>query len=75
MTNERNGLPNDKNKEEYLKLMKPLFYYINNNMTQHLKKGFELLAIQFGSKGVIGDNNSTQSKEKKTMDEHIFSRT
>ena len=37
-------------------------------------KGFELLASQFGSKGVIGDNSSSQSGENKTMGEHIFSR-
>ena len=37
-------------------------------------KGFELLASQFGSKGVIRDSNSSQSEEKK-MGEHIFSRT
>ena len=39
-------------------------------------KGFELLVSQFGSKlGVIGDGSSSQSEEKKTMGEHIFSRT
>ena len=37
-------------------------------------KGFELLVSEFGSKGVIGDRSSSQSEEKKTMGEHIFSR-
>ena len=75
MTNEGYGIHDDKNKEEYIKLMKPLFDDITKNMNQDLMKGFELLASQFGSKGVIRDNNSTQSEEKKTMGEHIFSRT
>ena len=72
MTNEGKGLPDDK--EEYIKLIKTLFYDITNNMTHHIMKGFELLASQFGSKGLIGDSSSSQSKEKKTMGEHIFSR-
>ena len=39
-------------------------------------KGFKLLVSQFGSKlGVIRDSSSSQSEEKKTMGEHIFSRT
>ena len=33
-----------------------------------------MLIIQFGSKGVIGDSSSSQSGEKKTMGEQIFSR-
>ena len=60
MNNEGNGLPNDKNKEEYIKLMKPISDDRTNNMNQYLMKGFELLAIQFGSKGVIGDINISQ---------------
>ena len=44
-------------------------------MNYNLIKGFELLVIQFGSKlGVMGDSSSSQSEEKKTMSEHIFSR-
>ena len=74
MTNEGKG-HTDHDKEEYIKLMKPLFDDITNNMTQQLMKGFKLLVSQFGSKGVIGDISSSQSKEKKKMDEHIFSRT
>ena len=44
-------------------------------MNQQLMKGFELLISQLGSKGVIGESSSSQSEEKKTMGEHIFSRT
>ena len=33
MTNEGYGIKDDKNKEEYIKLMKPLFDEITNNMT------------------------------------------
>ena len=55
--------------------MKPIFYDIIKNMNHNLLKGFELLVIQFGSKlGLIGDSSSSQSEEKKTMGEHIFSR-
>ena len=37
---------------------------------------FELIVIQFGRKlGVMGDSSSSQSEEKKTMGENIFSRT
>jgi len=43
------------------------------DMTQHITKGFELMASQMGSKGIIGDSGSSQSAEKKTMGEHIFS--
>ena len=44
-------------------------------MNQQLMKGFELLVSQFGSKlGVMGDSSSSQSEEKKTMGENIFSR-
>ena len=59
MTNKGKVLLDDK--EEYIKLIKPIFDGKSNNMTQHLMKGFELLASQFGSKGVIGDSNSSQS--------------
>ena len=39
-------------------------------------KGFKLLVSQFGSKlGVMGGCSSSHSEEKKTMGEHIFSRT
>ena len=55
--------------------MKPIFNEITKNMNQQLMKGFKLLVSQFGSKGVIGDNSSSQSEEKKTMAEHILSRT
>ena len=45
-------------------------------MNQRLMKGFELLVSQFESKlGVMGDSSSSQSEEKKTMGEHILSRT
>ena len=73
MTNEGKGLSDDKN--EYLKLIKSLFDDITKNMTQQLMKGFELLASQLGSKGVIGDSSSSQSEENKTMSGHIFSST
>ena len=75
MTNEGYGIEDDKNKEEYIKLLKPLFDDITKNMNQQLMKGFKLLVSQFGSKGVIGDSSSSQSGEKKTMGEHILSRT
>ena len=42
-------------------------------MTQQIAKGFELMAIQMGSKGIIGDSGSSQLAEKKTMGEHILS--
>ena len=42
-------------------------------MTQHIAKGFELMANQMGSKGIIGDSGSSQSAENKTMGEHILS--
>ena len=43
-------------------------------MNQNIMKGFELLVSQFGIKlGVIRDSSGSQSQEKKTMDEHIFS--
>ena len=59
-----------------LKLMIPLVDYITKNMNQNLMKGFKLLVIQFGSKlGAIGDNSGLHLEEKKTMGEHIFSRT
>ena len=39
-------------------------------------QGFKLLVSQFGSKlGLMGDSSSSHSEEKKTMGEHIFSRT
>ena len=45
-------------------------------MNQNIMKGFKFLVSQFGSKlGVIGNISSSQSEEKKTMGEHIFSRT
>ena len=66
----------DQENVEYIKFIQPIFYYITNNMIHHLMKGFKLLVSQFGSKlGVIGDSSSSQSEEKKTMGEHIFSRT
>ena len=34
-----------------------------------------MMASQMGSKGIIGDNGSSQSAETKTMGEHIFSWT
>ena len=43
------------------------------DMTQQIAKGFELMASQMGSKGIIGDSGSLQSVEKKTMGEHVFS--
>ena len=58
MTNEGKGYI-DHDKEEYIKLMKPLFNEITKNMTQQLMKGFELLANQFGSKGVIANSSSS----------------
>ena len=59
-----------------IKLIQPLFDEITKNMNQQLMKGFELLVSQFGSKlGVMGDNSCSQSEERKTMGEHIFSRT
>ena len=71
-----------KDKMEYLKLIKPMFEEISKDMTQnmvdmtqHIPKGFELMAIQMGSKGIIGDSGSSQSAKKKTMGEHILSRT
>ena len=70
MNNKGKGLSDDK--EEYLKLIKHLFDYITNNMTYNILKGFELMAIQLGSKGVIGDSSSSQSEEKKTMGGHFF---
>ena len=42
-------------------------------MTQQVAKGFELMAIKMGSKGIIGDSGSSQSIETKRMGEHIFS--
>ena len=44
-------------------------------LTQQAAKGFELMAIQMGSKGIIGDSGSSQSIEMKTMGENIFSQT
>ena len=59
-----------KEKMEYLKLIKPLFEEIYKEMTQnvvymthHIAKGFELMASQMGSKGIIGDSGSSQSAE------------
>ena len=75
MTNKGYALQDDKNKEEYIKIMKHIFDEITKNMTQQLMKGFELLVSQFGSKGVIGGSSSSQSEEKKTMGEHIFTST
>ena len=69
-----------KEKMEYLKIIKPLFEEISKEMTLHMvymtqqiAKGFELMASQMGSKGIIGDSGSSQSAEKKTMGEQIFS--
>ena len=58
MTTKGKGHTNH-DKEEYIKLMKPLFDEITKNMTQQLMKGFELLANQFGSKGVIANSSSS----------------
>ena len=61
MTSKGKG-PTDHENIEYIKLIKPLFYYITNNMNPQLMKGFELLVIQFGSKlRVIGDNGGLHS--------------
>ena len=60
-------------KMEYPKLIKPLFEEISKDMTQYIEKGFELMASQMGSKGIIGDGGSSQSSEKKEMGEHILS--
>ena len=64
---------------EHLKLIKPLLEEISKemtqhmvDMTQHIAKGFELMASQMGSKGIIGDSGSSQSAENKTMGEHFF---
>ena len=43
------------------------------DMTQQIVKEFELMASQMGRKRIIGDSGSSQSAEKKTMGEHIFS--
>ena len=68
--------PTDHGNLEYIKPIQPIFEDITNNMNHHLMKVFELLVSQFGSKlGVIGDNNGLHSEEKKTMGEHILSRT
>ena len=72
MTSEGKG-PIDHEKVEYIKLIQPLFDDITKNMTQQLMKGFELMASQFGGKGVIGGSSSSQLEEKKTMGGHIFS--
>ena len=75
MTSEGKG-PTDHENIEYIKLIQPLFDEITNNMNQQLMKGFKLLVSQSGSKlGLMGDISSSQSEEKKTMGEHIFSRT
>ena len=75
MTSEGKG-PTDHEKLEYIKIIQPLFDDITKNMNHQLMKGFELLVSQFGSKlGVMGDSSSSHSEEKKTMGEHIFSRT
>ena len=76
------GEDSTKEKMEYLKIIKPLFKEISKKITQHMvdmtqqiKKGFELMVKQMESKGIIGDSGSSQSAEKKTMGEHNFSRT
>ena len=75
MTSEGKG-PTDHENTEYIKLIQTLFDDITNNMNQHIMKIFKLLVSQFGSKlGVMGDNSSLHSEEKKTMGDHIFSRT
>ena len=74
MTSEGKG-PTDHENIEYIKHIEPLFDDITKNMNRHIMKGFELLVIQFGSKGVIRDSSSSQSEENRTMGEHIFSRT
>ena len=35
------------------------------DMTQQIAKGFELMASQMGSKGIIRDSGSSQSAKKK----------
>ena len=40
MTSEGKG-PTDHENIEYIKLIQPIFYYITNNMNQHIIKGFE----------------------------------
>ena len=66
----------DPEKVEYVKRIQPLFDDLTKKMNQNLMKGFKFLVSQFGSKlGVIGDSSSSQSEEKKTMGENIFSRT
>ena len=74
MTKEGRGYI-DHDKVGYIKIMQTLFDDITKNMNQQLMKGFELLISQFENKGIIGDSSSSQSEEKKTMGEHIFSRT
>ena len=75
MTSEGKG-PIDQENMEYIKIIQHIFDDITKNMNQNLMKIFKLLVSQFGSKlGVIGDRSSSQSKEKNTMGEHIFSRT
>ena len=73
MNNEGKRLPDDK--EEYIKIIKPLFDEITKNTSQHLMNGFKFMASQLGSKGVIGGSSSSQSEENKTMGGHIFSST
>ena len=58
MSNKGKGPLDDK--EEYIKIRKHLFDDIKMNMNQHLMKGFELMAGQFGSR-VIGGISSSQS--------------
>ena len=66
----------DQGKVEYIKLIKPIFDEITSNMNHNLMKVFKLLVSQFGSKlGLMVDSSSSQSEEKKTMGEKIFSRT
>ena len=67
---------------EYLKIIETFFEEISKEISQHMvdmaqqiAKGFELMASQMASKGIIGDSGSSQSIEKKTMGERIFSRT
>ena len=70
------GEDQNKEKMEYIQLIRPLFEEMNQNivvMSQQITKGFELMASQMGSKGIIGDSGSSQSTEKKTMGEKIFS--
>ena len=70
------GEDHTKEKREYLQLIIPLFEDMNQNivvMSQHITKGFELMASQMQSKRITGNSGSSKLAEKKTMGENIFS--